>query len=228
MKKSVAILFLLFSSVYAQDLEFGGGLGTMLYKGEVSPYYSYKSPGLCANLFFLHNLSHVVGIKYQAGFGIISASDNFSRQPLEKKRNYSFRNNIGEFAAMLVYNFRDYRESPKTFKVSSKWSPYFIGGLGGFVHNSLVEGGGAGSVCIPLGLGVKWITTKKWNVGIEFLARKTFTDYIDGLGRNDINLPQRAFTNDNDWYCSLTFTISHTLYEVKCPDSSPTYHHPHR
>ncbi|MBS1646077.1 MAG: hypothetical protein JST67_01915 [Bacteroidetes bacterium] len=39
------------------------------------------------------------------------------------------------------------------------------------------------SVCIPMGLGAKFTIQKKWTVGIEYIFRKTFTDYIDGVSR---------------------------------------------
>lgn len=219
----VAFLFFLAGQTFCQEFEFGGSIGTILYKGEVSSNYNYKTPGISANFFVKQNISHVCGIKYMASMGKIYASDKNSKQPLEKLRNHDFTNNIGEIAGLFFYNFKNYRESPKTFKVSSKWSPYFIGGIGIFAFNRLVEGRNVGNFNIPFGLGIKWITSKRWNIGVEFLARKTFTDYLDGLGKNDPNLIQRSFTNDNDWYSTLTIGISHTIYNVKCPESNPTY-----
>ncbi|MFI5141634.1 MAG: DUF6089 family protein [Bacteroidia bacterium] len=37
------------------------------------------------------------------------------------------------------------------------------------------------SISIPFGLGLKYTIARRWSVGIEYLFRKTFTDYIDGV-----------------------------------------------
>lgn len=37
------------------------------------------------------------------------------------------------------------------------------------------------SISIPFGIGAKYIIGRKWSIGIEYLFRKTFTDYIDGV-----------------------------------------------
>ncbi len=37
------------------------------------------------------------------------------------------------------------------------------------------------SISIPFGIGAKYTIQRKWSIGIEYLFRKTFTDYIDGV-----------------------------------------------
>ncbi len=37
------------------------------------------------------------------------------------------------------------------------------------------------SISIPFGIGAKYIIARKFSVGIEYLFRKTFSDYIDGV-----------------------------------------------
>ncbi len=37
------------------------------------------------------------------------------------------------------------------------------------------------SISIPFGIGAKYTIARRWSVGIEYLFRKTFTDYIDGV-----------------------------------------------
>jgi hypothetical protein len=37
------------------------------------------------------------------------------------------------------------------------------------------------SISIPFGIGAKYIIARRFSVGIEYLFRKTFTDYIDGV-----------------------------------------------
>jgi opacity protein-like surface antigen len=37
------------------------------------------------------------------------------------------------------------------------------------------------SISIPFGIGAKYTIARRWSVGIEYLFRKTFTDYLDGV-----------------------------------------------
>jgi hypothetical protein len=37
------------------------------------------------------------------------------------------------------------------------------------------------NLCIPMGIGMKYLVNKKWSVGAEISVRKTFTDYIDDV-----------------------------------------------
>jgi hypothetical protein len=39
-----------------------------------------------------------------------------------------------------------------------------------------------GSFTLPYGVGIKYQIRRPWNIGIEYGARKTFTDYLDNLG----------------------------------------------
>ena len=66
----------------------------------------------------------------------------------------------------------------------------FYGGNWYTIHDYSLEGQGLPggpkqfkrvSISIPFGIGAKYIIGRKWSIGIEYLFRKTFTDYIDGV-----------------------------------------------
>ena len=66
----------------------------------------------------------------------------------------------------------------------------FYGGNWYNIHDYSLEGQGLPggpkqfsrvSVSIPMGIGAKYTIQRRWSVGIEYLFRKTFTDYIDGV-----------------------------------------------
>jgi hypothetical protein len=86
---------------------------------------------------------------------------------------------------------------------------YLFGGIGGFYYNPKgriqgtskyvalrplhtegqgLEGGpkqySKFSICIPVGIYYKATINKVWTVGVELSWRKTFTDYIDDVGRS--------------------------------------------
>ena len=132
-----------------------------------------------------------------------------------KQRNLDFRTNITEgyvalevFPLMLLSNFQD--NQPKL-------RPYGVAGLGVFhfdpqgsitdasgnktwhyLHPLRTEGEGMKEYPgrkeynltqfnIPMGFGVKYFSSERVTVSLEFLYRKTFTDYIDDVSTNYID-----------------------------------------
>ncbi|MFR3331259.1 MAG: hypothetical protein ACLTSL_14105 [Odoribacter splanchnicus] len=69
-------------------------------------------------------------------------------------------------------------------KESSWWSPYLFTGVG------YLGAGDESSVSIPLGIGVKFNLYRQWSCGIEWSARKLFTDKID----------RGMFIYNKDWF----------------------------
>lgn len=229
MKNLFVVFLLLFGFnqiLIAQRLEFGGSIGALVYKGDLAPRLDPRNAGLGAIVFFRHNVSPVVDLRYQLQVGQIFGKDSRFKSPIASQRKGEFQNTVFEMDAIMEYNFLNYRETPKTFKRSEKWSPYLALGLGVMMFNRLSNDGGIFSPTIPIGFGVKWATSKQWNVGAEFMARKTFTDALDGYSTNDKFLVQRTFTNDQDWYTYFGVMLSYTIYGVHCPENNSGYSHP--
>ncbi len=210
----------------AQSLEFGGSIGALIYKGDLAPRIDPRNAGLGGMFFFRHNVSPIVDLRYQIQAGQISGKDSRFNSAQAAIRNASFKNTILELDAIMEYNFLNYRETPKTFKRSEKWSPYLALGLGVMLFNRLSDDGGIVTPTIPMGFGVKWATSKQWNLGAEFMARKTFTDALDGFATNDKLTVQRTFTNDQDWFTFFGIMASYTIYGVHCPENNSGYSHP--
>ncbi len=59
---------------------------------------------------------------------------------------------------------------------------YEIGTEGQTVPNSGKSHYSKFTFAIPVGLGVKYSLGKHWNVGIEYMFRKSFSDYLDDVG----------------------------------------------
>lgn len=100
------------------------------------------------------------------------------------------------------------------------------------------------SICIPMGLGLKYKYNKKIALGFEYGLRKTFTDYVDDVSTkyydkgklrsqygeasaalsdpsdgskpgNTIAGEQRGDSKDKDWYMFLNLTVSYKLETIK-------------
>ena len=101
-------------------------------------------------------------------------------------------------------------------------------------------------VAIPIGGGFKYSINKNWNIGVYGGLRVTFNDYIDDVGgvyASPLSLPegsrgvayqladrsgevgaaigapgrQRASSSKSDFYMFAGFSVSYTIFRMKCP-----------
>lgn len=211
----IAGLFITFS-VQAQKIEVGGGLGGMLYKGDVSTSLNPRFYRPAANLFFRYNASRSFSLRAGLGIGSIGAADRFSRDALQQARDYSFRSSLSEATFDLQYNFLNYKLTPK----AKNWTPYVFGGVGlCSFRNPVVRA--RGIINFPLGLGVKYEINRPWSVGLEFGTRFTKHDYLDGLGERTYGITTNKTGQGNpvlrDSYTYTALTVSYTFYKIVCP-----------
>jgi hypothetical protein len=131
--------------------------------------------------------------------GTISGNDLNATSINQRKRNLSFRSPIYELSVTPEFNIY-------TFKLKSKQSftPYFLIGVGVFYYDpkALYEGewinlqplGTEGQglpgyesrynlidFSIPYGFGLKFQVSDKATIGLEFISRYTFSDYLDDV-----------------------------------------------
>ncbi len=205
-------------TAHAQKLEVGAGVGTTLYRGDLAPVLTPGFARPAANIFLRHTPGRAVTLKYSLMAGKIFADDSQSEDNFAIKRNRFFNTRLVELAATAEYNFFNYRNETSR----RAWSPYIFGGVALFkfdpVENSqpdypLIQLG------LPFGVGIKYVLKGQWNLGLEFGARKTFTDYLDDLGGPlDLNNRfQNGNPNDKDLYTYTCISISYTFYKVRCP-----------
>lgn len=203
-------------SVRAQKLEVGGGVGGMLYKGDVSPAPNPRFYRPAANLFFRYNASRSFSMRAGLGIGSFGATDRVSRDPLQQARGYSFRSRLSEATVDLQYNFLNYKLTPK----ARNWTPYVFGGVGlCSFRNPVVRA--RGIINFPLGVGVKYEINRPWSVGLELGTRFTKHDYLDGLGERTYGITTNKIAQGNpvlrDSYTYTALTVSYTFYKIVCP-----------
>lgn len=200
----------------AQKIELGAGLGGMLYKGDVSPRLNPRFYRPAASLFFRYNATRSLSLRAGLGIGGLRGDDQYSRDPLQQARGYSFRSNISEATVDIAYNFLNYKPQPKV----KNWTPYVFAGAGLFnVRNSVVRIRGA--LAFPVGVGIKYEIRRPWSVGVEFGTRFTKNDYLDGLGERTFGITTNKLAQGNpalsDSYTYTAITVSYTFYKIVCP-----------
>jgi hypothetical protein len=208
------------ATVNAQVHEVGLGLGGYNYTGELARKFNplFYRPG--AEVFYRLNLSPTVALRGAFSFGSIYGSEAKAKDPVKRYRGGEFKNGITEFAATFEYNFFNWRAPKDSRKAqsTSRFTPYFTAGIALFnTQKDLGTGNQFLDVGIPVGLGFKYQLTEYWNLGGEFVARKTFTDHLDGVSEGTYNYRRTGDVLRTDWYYYTGITLSYTFYSVKCP-----------
>ncbi len=198
----------------AQQVEIGGGLGTYLYKGDVSPSINPRFALPAGNLFFRYNATRSFSARASVGLGVIKATDRISKDPFQQARDYSFRTSIGEVSGDLEYNFRDFR----MVRWPKNWTPYVFGGIGFMVYSPRPVKDTR--IMFPLGAGFKYEISRPWSIGFEFGTRFTNNDTLDGLGKGTAGTAKLQQGNPalRDQYSYAALTISYTFYRITCPE----------
>jgi hypothetical protein len=213
----VILVCCVFTQVNAQKLEIGAGGGVALYKGDLSPALDPTFSRPAANIFLRHTPKRAVTLKYSFMLGKIHADDSRVTDQFANRRNQFFNARLTELSATAEYNFLDYRSEQSR----KPWSPYLFGGIAVFKFDPVENyrpDYQLTQIALPFGIGIKYVLTGQWNLGLEFGARKTFTDNLDGVSSlNTTNKFANGNPYNNDLYTYTSLSISYTFYSVKCP-----------
>lgn len=206
-------------SASAQRSEFGFGIGTFNYTGELVRTYDFTFSKPAATVIYRSNLSKVVSFRASLTGGRLGASD--SKKPIDSfaaQRAASFDIFLLEASIGMEYHFLNWRDN----NYFLRFSPYAFAGLGLFgisgndtkpEEYSNVQG------VVPIGIGMKYIVNPKWYVALEMGMRKTFFDYLDNVSEGASSVKNYQYGNpfDNDNYFFLGISVTRTFYNIPCP-----------
>lgn len=184
----------------AQFLEAGFMVGAANYRGDLADRLVPTEYQTSYGMTLRYNFSPKFSARANLLTGFVSGADaNNLYDASIRERNLSFRSDFTELSVQAEY-------SPLGFDVldGKVSSPYLFVGLGGFYFNPQAELNGVwydlqplgtegqGQVpgskkynrfaaTVPMGLGFRFCLGKRVNLGLEFGARRTFTDYLDDV-----------------------------------------------
>lgn len=214
------LLLALSQVTMAQKNELGGGLGALNYIGEASRFYNPINLRPAAYVFYRRNLSPVVATRFALTVGNMQATEN-NATAVGAARGATFNGLLTDVAITFEYNFFDYILNYLDRKYARKYSPYLTAGICLYNFNSSSSASKitdrSTNIGIPVGIGIKYMFTDQWNLGAELVARKTFSDKLDGIDDNYINGKLASDPTDTDYYYFLGFNISYTFYKIHCP-----------
>lgn len=194
-------------SVYA-------GLGGNIFEGDiVSPKnkkaISFKDAGFSAQIGYKFKLTERFSLRANLLYLNLGAADADSKRESHVPRNLDFKSNTWNLDGIVDFYFIKEKELkdgvPLYFKY--RWSAYAFVGFGGLLYNpkgsydgdwyelrplhtegqTLVDGldeYGKLTWALPLGVGVKFLITKRLWVGLEIAQHYTGSDYIDDCSGN--------------------------------------------
>lgn len=188
----------------------------MNYSGDLVRGFDFGTTSLAGTVFYRMNFSEIVTLRLSATIGKAKGSET----PIDAfaiERDHSFSNSILELSSVFEYHFLDF----KSEKSQKNWSPYIFGGFGVVSVGNVPSDSGTGKIqpVLPVGFGFKHLVAKKYTIGFETGARKTFFDQLDGISDGDQTIKDYQYGNpkDNDWYFFTGISLSITLFNIPCP-----------
>jgi hypothetical protein len=252
--------------------EFGVTLGAAHYFGDLNTRAALNRPKLAIGAFYRKQFNNYLAAKLSLHYAQLGYSDVYSKNAYQKNRNLSFNTELFEVALSGDFNFFRYSPGEKGYN----FTPYITMGLGLFSYNPYAylngkkvflrplgtEGQNIGykdpftnvarkpygsmSVCVPIGMGIKYNVNNQFNFSFQIAHRLTFTDYLDDVsttyigsdkfvaGSNALLLQdrsfekgntigiegrQRGFSKQKDQYIIAEIGISFNLTSYKCPSN---------
>lgn len=225
--------------------EIGILAGGMYYIGDLNQYGHFNNSNFSAGLLYRFNIHSRLSFRANLTYGSIQADDKDSRYSQLRNRNLNFKSDIWELASGVEFNYWPFQIGHPRYKATA----YFLAEVGAFYFNPTTDYGGSEielqgigtegqgsdlgksktyskiSLAVPIGLGFRCTLGKRMSLSFEYSVRKTFTDYIDDVGKgeyldpteltlargstaadlnnrslNQMQYGKRGDPNTNDWY----------------------------
>ncbi|MCH5228856.1 MAG: outer membrane beta-barrel protein [Muribaculaceae bacterium] len=186
--------------------DIGGGVGMTGYLGDANTSTLFKRPSWDIELLFRYIATTRWNFKTNFFVGGLSGNSADMLNVFPTGQDYKFTTIFYELSELAEFNFFSYGIG-ETYLHLKRFTPYLAGGLGLTAWN--VSGYSGVAFTLPFGIGFRYKPSKRLNLGLEFLMKKTFTDRLDGPDLQDPTGIKSSFMKNTDWYSTLTFTVSY-------------------
>lgn len=196
-------------NVRAQEdyrFDIGGGIGMTGYLGDANSANLMQNPSWDAELLFRYIQNSRINWKTNFYVGGLRGDSSQMDNIFPDGNNFKFSTTFYELSELFEFHFFNYGMG-ETYRRLKRWTPYITAGLG--VTAWSVDKKFGAAFTIPIGIGFKFKPALRWNLGLEFLMKKTFSDKLDGAALSDPLGIKSEFMKNTDWYSTLTLTISY-------------------
>lgn len=210
-RKAIVLIIILGATLSAraqEDYRFdiGGGIGMSGYIGDANPVNPLRNPGFDAEILFRYIMNPRFNFKTNFYGGILRGNSAGISDVFPSHEHYKFSSSFYELGETVEFHFFNYGMG-ETYRKLRRWTPYIVAGISVMAWSVDKKRGFTGA--IPFGIGFKFKPSLRWNLGLEFLMRKTFTDRLDGASLDDPHGIKSGFFKNTDWYSTLTFSVSY-------------------
>ena len=184
----------------------GGGVGMTGYLGDANTANLWQHPSWDIELLFRYIANTRWNFKTNFYVGGLAGNSADMTNIFPNDASYKFSTIFYELGEMAEFNFFSYGIG-ETYRHLKRFTPYITAGLG--LTAWTVDQHTGVAFTIPMGIGFRYKPSKRVNLGLEFLMKKTFTDRLDGPDLDDPMGIKSSFMKNTDWYSTLTFTVSY-------------------
>lgn len=186
-----------------QEGEFGVGIGSGHYFGDLNTRARLNRPKIAATAFFRKNFGNYVAVRAGVSFAQLGYSDIYNtHNETMLRRNLSFNSNVWEMALQGDFNFFRFMPGEPAYRFTPyvtlgvgvfNYDPYaYLDGQKYFLRPLNTEGQGSSlypdrqpyssmAFSFPIGGGIKYAINENINLGFELVYRVTNTDYLDDV-----------------------------------------------
>lgn len=186
--------------------DIGAGIGMTGYLGDANTANMWSSPSWDAEILFRYIVNPRINLKTNFYIGGLNGDSSKMENVFPDAANFKFSTTFYELGEMFEFHFFNYGMG-ESYRKLKRWTPYITAGVG--VTAWSVDSKAGAAFTIPLGVGFKFKPSLRWNLGLEFLMKKTFSDKLDGKALSDPLGIKSSFMKNTDWYSTLTLTISY-------------------
>ncbi len=200
--------FLPMKTMAQEDYRFdiGAGLGMTGYLGDANTANLWSEPGWDFEALFRYIANPRWAFKTNFYAGNLRGDSSKMTNVFPGGETFSFSTTFYELGEMVEFNFFNYGMG-ETYRKLKRISPYIAAGIGMTIWS--IDGKTGAAFNIPLGVGLKYKLSQRWNIGFEFLMKKTFSDRLDGEQLKDPYGIKSSFMKNTDWYSTMSLTISY-------------------
>ncbi len=200
--------FLPTKTMAQEDYRFdiGAGLGMTGYLGDANTANLWSEPGWDFEVLFRYIANPRWAFKTNFYAGNLRGDSSKMTNVFPGGETFSFSTTFYELGEMVEFNFFNYGMG-ETYRKLKRISPYIAAGIGMTIWS--IDGKTGAAFNIPLGVGLKYKLSQRWNIGFEFLMKKTFSDRLDGEQLKDPYGIKSSFMKNTDWYSTMSLTISY-------------------
>ncbi|MBS7347095.1 MAG: DUF6089 family protein [Muribaculaceae bacterium] len=186
--------------------DIGAGVGMTGYLGDANSANLWANPSWDATILFRYILNPRLNFKTNFYVGGLRGDSSKMDNVLPNDQNFKFSTTFFEIGELVEFHFFNYGMG-ESYRKLKRWTPYITAGVS--ITGWTVDGSGSATFTIPMGVGFKYKPALRWNIGLEFLMKKTFSDRVDGNNLSDPLGIKRGFMKNTDWYSTFSISISY-------------------